>query len=1097
MAPNYAVSSVFKTLFAHLSKVIWGHRFDSGFSMECASSFDLKTQIEQLAELEANNVWKPFPETYINKYLQDDLDIPQISMKNESVHVVCKITDDFATMQQFSFDEDSLPPKVICWNDLSALDIKMATKTVKAGLEHEYKCLVDDLSISFQSVSYGNRDPLPCTPLRNHELLVYHVIDPTLTQKSRITPAPVINQKVKMSRSSPMLKDIGDSAPPINIQRVQQLPIQEDFDCLRRLSEEITTPAIFILDCSYASRALRVLQERSKPFIIFAATSNSLLYMPQLPCDLFSSCLLTPAKVALLMQSQSYSDIHSGLLSEIDIQSLIDLLNDSPMAQEIILMLEQALIAYVDRMAYEMLEDNPHLYYSIFRKTPLISRFFTNYLFAVRVMKAVSTHPVSSPQLPDLSNHVLWDSFSLQVDRALYSIRESMRPSPKKLFSMNDLLQEHMNRLESWLLFPKRRRQSPEELPYIPLLLSNPIFFETAIKFCSRFVGISQDTVQSFLNTRSFPILPEMLKTPDRMMQYSSQTIANFSLVIVNCLVHSPNLMASIAEFVNFWLNLVKSESDDLLTASLCCLLLFSKLPNKIELYREKDLHSCLLDLVNHKSANIRTLCHLILSEMSIALTPTNNKIIDENSPLCRAAIISRIASTIGIIYDNERVKTELLFNLLLSLNDPYQLVREESIIALSRAINNENKEFLSSFETYLNEWRDEKANSPIITVLGHELQILLFDPSPLVNDRLSELFLFLSNSLSNKPTNRLESHLNKSCITTISQSSIIDYPILDFSANVLEVTDNTLLGSPSISPSGLFACGDKSGRIHCQTTTASSHDGKSIIDFFSCQLNQSKTQDPFRKLITNRTKTTQTVEYLSFIDDFRLMSVSNRSQSVVINLNSISEPESAFWLAPPDSCNKVIVDYNYKTFQLLHSTGSSISHILDLEMQKNIMDIRLPRSKTSSMNWLKPYSSLFCVAQESVLLFDTRSQNMITSIPIDGRLLIDCNASNANPLSLCAALKSGDVSMIDMRVMKTVSTLNIGSPINQFEIHNQFPFGVGIGNSFFSVSFENNVLCDENQDIGFIPDSFALHQSESSCAVRYRNSIKCVIIDY
>ena len=1057
---------------------------------------DLKLHMENLIDQESSATWKPFPEQYVNTRIMHEINIPQISAEKKPIHVHCKITDDFATMQQYSFDEDSLPPKVLCWNDLSALDIKMATKTVKAGIEREYKYVCDDLTISFQSVSVGNRDKLPIPEDKGDRQLIYHVLDPTLTQNSRITPVPIQPPRMKLSKSLSQLKGYNDGQAPISVQTVQQPPIQEDHESLRLLCEQIPDNTIFILDCSFADDALKTIVDKTKNVIVFAATQESLLYNPQLPCDLFTSCLLTPAKVALLWQSQSYSDIHSGLLSEIDIQNLIDMLNDSSVASEILDMLEKALEAYVDQMAFEVLQGDHQLFYKVFRRDALTSRLFSNFIFAVRMMKTVSTLPSSYPELPDLSNHDLWDSFYLQVDRALYSIKESMLPTPKNVFSYNELLEEQMNCLESWLWFPKKGRPPPNELPFVMLLLRSPKFFKRAIYFCSRFLEISPETTVSFLNTRSFPFLPELLKNPERLNQCEPDTIAHFSFAIVNCVLLSPQLAAFFEDHVSFWLDQTESDNENLLAASLSCLLLFSSSPGKIEMYKERLLNELLLKYVDHNSRRIRTLSHLILSKMGIGLDHPLLKLQDEPSPLCRAAILSRITTTMDSPECSEKLRAELFYDLMLLVNDPYPLVREEALVALSHSILKESNEFFEVFKNYIIDWRDDKANNPIVTLLGHEIEILMFEPSKRVNERLSDFLKFFAERFEGKAGKILNSNLATGCLSKISHPSSTNINSLTFSANAMVVKDYTLSGKPSMSPCGLLSCGDTIGQMHCQTT-AFGQTSKQIFNYFKLGLTPSQIPLPFKTLAENRSKMGQTVEYQTFIDDSRLLAISSRSQVAIINYNEPEDAECAFWMSPPDASTNVVVDYNHRTFQILHSTGSSLAHIYDIESQKKLEDIRLPRQQTRAMQWLKPYSSLFYVAQDNFLLFDNRVKGSIACIENGGIDFLSANCSCAMPLYLVTSTKGGVVQMYDTRMMKSVANRNLGAPLKQFDIHKQLPFAVGLTTEVISFSFENGTLTPEEQDIGLGIDAFALHQNESSCAVRFGNTVKCCVIDY
>ena len=174
---------------------------------------------------------------------------------------------------------------------------------------------------------------------------------------------------------------------------------------------------------------------------------------------------------------------------------------------------------------------------------------FANFLFAVRMMKSVSTRPMSVPVMPDLTYHPLWDSFDLQVDRALYSIKENLNPTPTNIFSYNELLREQLKKLETWLWFPARKRPSPDELPFIPQLLSNPEFFPPTIKFCAQYLQISHDCIQIFLKTKTFPLLPKLMNNETLR---DNQSIAYYSFVIVNCILFDTSLKEYFEDDVDY-----------------------------------------------------------------------------------------------------------------------------------------------------------------------------------------------------------------------------------------------------------------------------------------------------------------------------------------------------------------------------------------------------------------------------------------------------------------------------------------------------------------------------------------------------------------
>jgi hypothetical protein len=71
----------------------------------------------------------------------------------------------------------------------------------------------------------------------------------------------------------------------------------------------------------------------------------------------------------------------------------------------------------------------------IFRQNVVQSRLFYNFMFATRILNTISMSPESRPPLlQGAATHLLWFCFDLQVDRALYALRESVKASPEMTF---------------------------------------------------------------------------------------------------------------------------------------------------------------------------------------------------------------------------------------------------------------------------------------------------------------------------------------------------------------------------------------------------------------------------------------------------------------------------------------------------------------------------------------------------------------------------------------------------------------------------------------------------------------------------------------
>ncbi|EAY18006.1 hypothetical protein TVAG_113500 [Trichomonas vaginalis G3] len=996
-------------------------------------------------------------------------------------------------LQQYSFDEETVPPKVVCWNDLSALDSKSAEKTVRAGIKHEYKVFSDKLSFTFDSVSHGNKDMLPIPENTSDMQLIYHVIDPTITQKSRAaTNASVQSSRLILSRSGSQFYSLTDPSL-ISTPIAPSSPIQEDPPSLRFLSGQVPDNTVFIFDCSFADDALKVLTEKSKDIIVLAASQDTLNYYPQLPCDLFTSCLLTPSKVAVLWEIQNNTNIRSGFLSDIDIQILIDIFNEYHVFSEILDMLDKALEAYVDTMASEVMESNPYLFQKVFRKNTFLSRLFTNFIFSHRMMKTISAIPTSFPPLPDMSTHELWDSFFFQVDRALYSLKESMKPTPRNIFAYNDLLEEQMKHLENWLLFPKKDRPSPMELPFVEILISSPEFFKRSIHFCAKFVEISEERTKSLMETRTFPILHLILKDKSTIEESGDETIADFTFVIISCVLLKSSLLNYFTDYIDFWLMLMKSETEKLAIYSLSMLLLFSCIEKGIQkLNDEKFIQEMMLFTKSDKSPYLRTLSHIILGHLGHGIKEPLEEMQDENDPMARAAIVSRVITTIDK-ETSDTARDEMIFNLIALLNDPYNRVREESLIALSHSLATQPPNFFSTLKDYVATFNDDSVESSIVKLLAHTINILMYEPSTRVSQRIEEFLCYIDAQIVNVQTKPLESNFTNGLLNRIAHPPITKTNVsLSYSANQMIADECILTGSPSISPSGLLSCADTAGRMHAQVTSYGIP-ARQVYNFFKTSLVPEHIPYDFKTMYNNRLQARSMIEYQTFIDDMRVLTVSNRSQLCVINTLNNFDAESSFWMNEPDNPSMVYVDYMHKNAHLLFSSGGNSSkiRIYDIGSLKSITDIRIKRKPLSKMQWLKPYSTLFYVAQDNVYIYDSRMQKQVAAVEGSDMNFLSANACTAMPLYMLQSSKNGKIRMIDMRTMKTVAEEGIGGTVKMFDVHTQLPYAVALtNNSFVGISFENGTISTVKQDLDTTPDGFCLHSRENLCAIRSVNTI-------
>jgi regulator-associated protein of mTOR len=208
----------------------------------------------------------------------------------------------------------------------------------------------------------------------------------------------------------------------------------------------MSSPSIFVFDCSHAGVALNLFvkfaeqidkeleEARRNPsqtsllttipghstpqitpllpasspihdILLGACGENELLPMnPELPADLFTSCLTTPIKIALrwyVLQKNI-----SRLNPNID-QDMIDKIPGTVTDRKSMLgELNWIFTAVTDTIAWNSLPKD--IFQRLFRQDLLVASLFRNFLLAERIMRSYGCHVCSRPPLPPMFEHRLW-----------------------------------------------------------------------------------------------------------------------------------------------------------------------------------------------------------------------------------------------------------------------------------------------------------------------------------------------------------------------------------------------------------------------------------------------------------------------------------------------------------------------------------------------------------------------------------------------------------------------------------------------------------------------------------------------------------------
>ena len=208
----------------------------------------------------------------------------------------------------------------------------------------------------------------------------------------------------------------------------------------------MSSPSIFVFDCSHAGVALNLfakfadqidkeleevrrnlpqpsllttmsghptppiapLLPTSSPvhdILLGACSENELLPMnPELPADLFTSCLTTPIKIALrwYVLQKNISRLNPNIDQEM-IEKIPGTVTDR---KSMLGELNWIFTAVTDTIAWNSLPKD--IFQRLFRQDLLVASLFRNFLLAERIMRSYGCHVCSRPALPSMFEHRLW-----------------------------------------------------------------------------------------------------------------------------------------------------------------------------------------------------------------------------------------------------------------------------------------------------------------------------------------------------------------------------------------------------------------------------------------------------------------------------------------------------------------------------------------------------------------------------------------------------------------------------------------------------------------------------------------------------------------
>ncbi|KAJ6601189.1 hypothetical protein DFH09DRAFT_1127079 [Mycena vulgaris] len=307
------------------------------------------------------------------------------------------------------------------WVDPHTMPSQKAMEAIAANLKHQFEGL--SLKIMYKAVQDPSYDDLwrSCQSLRKQakdDAVLFHY-------NGHGVPKPTASGELWC----------------FNRNYTQYIPVS-----LQEVQTWLGSPGIYIWDCSAAGHLLsnfnifaerRDLEARllhggpvdgTQPFmqslqLAACAANEQLPSCPELPADLFTSCLTSPIDIAL-----RYFIMHHQLPNNITADMVMQLPGDLKDRKTPLGELNWIFTAITDTIAWTTFSRD--VFTRLYRCDLLIASLFRNFLLAERIMKNYHCTPHTFPPLPPTNTHALWATWDLAVDACLRQLPDLLYKTP-------------------------------------------------------------------------------------------------------------------------------------------------------------------------------------------------------------------------------------------------------------------------------------------------------------------------------------------------------------------------------------------------------------------------------------------------------------------------------------------------------------------------------------------------------------------------------------------------------------------------------------------------------------------------------------------
>ncbi|KAK0233895.1 raptor N-terminal caspase like domain-containing protein [Armillaria fumosa] len=305
-----------------------------------------------------------------------------------------------------------------CWVDPRLLPSNRAVEAIGANLKSQYEGL--SLKIQYKPILDPSQEDIRkcCQQLRRQakdDAVLFHY-------NGHGVPKPTASGELWC----------------FNRNYTQYIPVS-----LQDIQNWLGSPGVYIWDCSAAGHLLQNFNQFAErrdndatmshggyapertPYLqsiqlAACAANEHLPSCPELPADVFTSCLTSPIDMAL-----RYFVLNQKLPDGVEQDMIMQLPGDLKDRRTPLGELNWIFIAITDTIAWTSF--SRETFSRLYRCDLLVASLFRNFLLAERILKNYGCTPHTYPPLPATNTHPLWATWDLAVDACLRQLPDLLR----------------------------------------------------------------------------------------------------------------------------------------------------------------------------------------------------------------------------------------------------------------------------------------------------------------------------------------------------------------------------------------------------------------------------------------------------------------------------------------------------------------------------------------------------------------------------------------------------------------------------------------------------------------------------------------------